>query len=235
MHLKKYDKFICLPKSVNPKSLETKGFKLIHFPNHFFKTWRGYNQLLLSRQFYIPFKKYDYILIYQTDVLVFSDQLPYWCKKGYDFTAAPWFRPAIGFLSNKKGLPASGGNGGFSLRRISSVFGVFDAVDKTITRSTPRNNLQKLWFLLAVLTGQSHNIWLNAPANNYPFAEDGFWSLEAPKYLKGYKVPKFQEALKFAFERYPRKCYKLNNYNLPFGVHAWKKYDPEFWQPFLLK
>jgi hypothetical protein len=38
-----------------------------------------------------------------------------------------------------------------------------------------------------------------------------------------------KDALEFAFERYPRKCFKLNNHNLPFGVHAWEKYDKSFW------
>lgn len=88
---------------------------------------------------------------------------------------------------------------------------------------------------MAILTGKSHEIWLNAPADQYPFAEDGFWSLEAPKYLKTYRVAPFSEALKFAFERFPSKSFKLNNHNLPFGVHAWKKYDEKFWKPYILK
>lgn len=234
-HLNKYNKYICLPKKVRPNSLNVKGFKFLHFPNYFFETWRGYNELLLNRSFYLPFKKYDYILIYQTDVLVFSDKLQYWCAKGYDFVAAPWFKPVIGLLSHKKGLPVSGGNGGFSLRKISSIFQVFDSVDQIIKRSTHNNIRQKLWFILALLTGKSHQLWLNAPADNYPFAEDGFWSLEAPKYIKGYKIPKFNEAIKFGFERFPRKCFELNNYKLPFGCHAWRKYDEQFWQPFILK
>jgi hypothetical protein len=39
----------------------------------------------------------------------------------------------------------------------------------------------------------------------------------------------------FSFEVAPRYCFKMNRERLPFGCHAWSKYDQEFWEPFLLK
>lgn len=238
-HLKKflykYDAYFVIPEDIDTKKFKFKGSKFIKFPKHYFQSWRGYNELLLQKQFYEKFKNYEYILIYQLDVLVFSNQLLDWCKKGYDFIAAPWFRPVIGTLSHKKGYPASGGNGGFSLRKVSSALKVLDRIETLSKRSSKNERFRKLWFVIAVLIGKSHTIWLNAPADNYPFAEDGFWSLEAPKYLPSYKVAPFKEALSFGFERFPKKCFKLNNFRLPFGAHAWKKYDQEFWKPYILK
>lgn len=238
-HLKKYlskfDKFFVIPKKVDSRNFKQKGFRFVKFSDKYFESWRGYNELLLQKSFFETFKEYSYILIYQLDVLVFSNQLEFWCNKGYDFVAPPWFRPVIGTLTHKKGLPASGGNGGFSLRKVSSALKVLEKVEKNIKRQSTNQRIWKLWFIIAILLGKSHKIWLNAPADNYPFAEDGFWSLEAPKYLKGYKVPEFNEALKFGFEKFPRKCFALNKNKLPFGCHAWKKYDEEFWKPFILQ
>lgn len=234
-YLNKYDKFFVIPNDVNEKNYRQKNVKFIKFSNKFFKSWRGYNELLLQEDFYKKFENYKYILIYQLDVLVFSDQLAYWCMQGYDFIAPPWFRPVIGKLSHTKDSPSSGGNGGFSLRKVKSAIKVLKNVNKLAKRVSGNNMIQKAWFVKALFTGKSHGIWLNAPADNYPFAEDGFWSLEAPKYLKDYKIAPFREALKFGFERFPGKCFKLNNNQLPFGVHAWKKYNEKFWKPFIIK
>jgi hypothetical protein len=234
-HLSKYDRFFVIPDDVDEKNFKQKNTRYIKFPKHFFSSWRGYNELLLQEDFYKKFEDYEYILIYQLDVLVFSDQLLYWVKKGYDYIAAPWFRPVIGSLTHKKGCPSSGGNGGFSLRKVSSALKVLKNVNSKATRSSKKDKTRKLWFIQALLKRKTHGVWLNAPADNYPFAEDGFWSLEAPKYTEGYKVAEFDEALKFAFERYPQRCFKLNGNNLPFGVHAWKKYDVKFWKPYILK
>lgn len=234
-YLSKYDRFFVVPEGTKQKNIGQKNIKFIEFPQKYFQSWRGYNELLLQEDFYKKFSEYEYILIYQLDVLVFSDELIFWCKENYDYIAPPWFSPIIGRLSHKKGFPPSGGNGGFSLRKVSSAISVLNEVNKSAKRKSTRGIVQKFWFILAVLTGKSHQKWLNAPADNYPFAEDGFWSLEAPKYLNGYRVPNFSEALKFGFERFPKKSFKLNNKKLPFGVHAWKKYDEKFWKPFLLK
>lgn len=236
-HLKKYlskfDTFFVIPKSIDSKVFTNSGYKVKKVDNNFFGTIRKANEMYLSKKFYDAFKKYDFMLIYQLDALVFSNQLEKWVNSGYDFIAAPWFKPVIGYLTHKKGFPSSGGNGGFSLRNIKKAIQVLDIVNKSAKRSSKNSTLRKLWFIQALLTGKSHDIWLNASADNYPFNEDGFWTLEAPKYLKIYKVPPFKIALQFAFEKYPQKSFELNNKELPFGVHAWKKYDQDFWKPYL--
>ncbi|MEM8909693.1 MAG: DUF5672 family protein, partial [Bacteroidota bacterium] len=63
--------------------------------------------------------------------------------------------------------------------------------------------------------------------------EDFFWSIVMPKINPFFKIPNMQEALGFAFELAPRKAYEMNHHQLPFGCHAWEKYDPDFWQPFI--
>lgn len=228
-HLSKYDTFFVIPKNISSKTFIANGYKVKKVDNKFFGTLRRANEALLNKKFYQRFKNYDFMLLYQLDVLVFSDQLTKWVNSGYDFVAAPWFRPIVGYLTHKKGSPSSGGNGGFSLRNIQKALKILDMVNNSATRSSKSSFIRKLWFLLALLRGKSHKIWFSAQATDYPFNEDGFWSLEAPKYDPSYKVAPFKEALKFGFERFPRKCFELNNKKLPFGVHAWEKYDKEFW------
>lgn len=232
-HLGKYDKFFLVPNKINVKDHKMKGFRFIKFPSELFASTKTYNKMLLSKDFYEAFKDYEYILIYQLDALVFSDQLLKWCKSGYDYISAPWFRSIIGMLTHKNGLPDSGGNGGFCLRNIQNSLKVLKRVNQQAKRSSGKDWIRKLWFYLAIITGKSHKIWLKARAEEYPFNEDGFWSLEAPKYLPGYKVAPFKEALKFGFERFPRKCLNINKGRLPFGCHAWERYDKDFWLPYI--
>lgn len=234
-YLSKYDTFFVIPKSISSKAFINSGYKVKKVDNNFFGTLRRANEMYLNKKFYETFKEYDFMLIYQLDALVFSNQLAKWLNSGYAFIAAPWFRPVIGYLSHKKGSSPSGGNGGFALRNIQKALKVLDIVNHSATRSSKNPTVRKLWFLLALLQGKSHKVWLNAPATDYPFNEDGFWSLEAPKYDPTFKVAPFKKALQFSFEKLPRKCFELNNKTLPFGCHAWKKYDEKFWEPYLLK
>lgn len=48
-----------------------------------------------------------------------------------------------------------------------------------------------------------------------------------------FRVAPIDIALKFAFETDVRKCYLMNNKQLPFGCHAWHKWDYSFWKPYI--
>lgn len=102
--------------------------------------------------------------------------------------------------------PIGVGNGGFSLRKVKKFYYASKVVHLL------RPNLKKL-----------------------KVQEDTYWTNHIIKHLPGFKIPKIEKALEFAFEVQPNKCYELNNYKLPFGVHAWYKYDLEFWKPFIKK
>lgn len=232
--LKNYDKFLILPYSIKKISLKIPKVQLIKFSNEYFASVEKYSELLTSKLFYEQFINYEYILIYQMDALVFSDQLMEWCHRGYDYIGAPLFNSVINNLSYKKGETIKGANGGFSLRKVTSFLKVISITERLATRTSNKTNIRKLWFILAVFMNKSHNRWLNAPPRDYPFNEDGFWSYEAVKYYPKFKVAPFKQALKFSFERFPKKCFELNNYQLPFGCHAWTKYDRNFWSKYLL-
>jgi hypothetical protein len=71
---------------------------------------------------------------------------------------------------------------------------------------------------------------LEEEVQRYPRNEDLFWALEAPKFDPTFKVASAVEALPFAFEMAPRWCFEQNRGKLPFGCHAWARYDRAFWE-----
>ena len=48
------------------------------------------------------------------------------------------------------------------------------------------------------------------------------------------KLPHWRVALSFAFEQNPEISYKILG-TLPFGCHAWERYNPTFWEQFIPK
>jgi Protein of unknown function (DUF5672) len=251
-HLRKFlgafDRYIIGPLHL-PK--EFSDFTLKPFPAKFFTDRYGYNHLMLTENFYRAFSEYEYILIYQLDCLVFADNLEEWCGKNWDYVGAPWFKnpqqPSEGFRAV--------GNGGLSLRRVSSALtvltsknlvddpqnlgqrpgerykGVYDAL-----KSAPLLNriftATKAWLHSY---GYHNNVrWRIKQTMEYKSHEDFFWALEAPKVMKDFRIPPPHEALAFSMETAPSYCLAENSGKPPFGCHAWTKYDRKLWEPFLL-
>lgn len=73
----------------------------------------------------------------------------------------------------------------------------------------------------------------------WPGNEDMLFSLHSTRLLPFrvlMRLPHWTQALQFAFEQNPELCFKLNHDRLPFGSHAWEKYNVDFWKkeiPFL--
>lgn len=203
---------------------QLQNLEVKRFADAYFDGIPGYNRLLLSKDFYSAFQDFDYILIHQPDVYLFKNELAYWCEKGYDYIGAPWFRPdklnlkgvaehwqnlKIYFKRNKLFARRHNkvGNGGFTLRRISSALEVLERVNPSVLR------------LYTHQTGDAFN-------------EDVFWSLVAPS-IADFRIPDWSEALHFAVEFNPKTAYEFLNQQLPFGCHAPLRHDPQFWRRFI--
>lgn len=48
-----------------------------------------------------------------------------------------------------------------------------------------------------------------------------------------FKVAPVEIALMFSFEREVEKCYLKNKKKIPFGCHAWERYNLAFWKPYI--
>lgn len=119
----KYEIVLLCPEHLNIQDKYT-GFRCIKVPNHYMDSISGYNRMMISRWFYQLFEEYDYLLIYQLDALVFSDRLLEFCDMGYDYIGAPWLRGKFNEHS-EQGI-CYVGNGGFSLRKVSSFIRVLE-------------------------------------------------------------------------------------------------------------
>lgn len=209
--LKNYPIIVIKPQSLNLSKLKIAfpELQFRDFPDHYFKGIKGYNNLMISIDFYKAFLDFEYILIHQLDAYVFEDRLKEWCEEGFDYIGAPHIEPFRWQVGETNPGNYSEGrrvfmNGGFSLRKVKSIIRL----------------LKVLNFL-----GQR---WVSN--------EDGLYSLHFIRlwpFRPLMRLPNWQEALKFSMEQHPQLCYQLNQEQMPFGCHAWEKYDYDFWKPFM--
>ena len=129
---------------VCPKGLDTSKYeeiynvgdkkidlKKVEFDPEYFKSTASYSQLCINYDFYKTFDKYEYMLIYQLDCYLFKDEILQWCRKGYDYIGGPILSTDCGWdtvKESKKGKQWTPyvGNGGFSLRKISTFLDITD-------------------------------------------------------------------------------------------------------------
>lgn len=246
-HLQEYlgafDKFQVSPERLK---VELEGFQVKRFRDEFFHSTATYSALLISPEFYRAFSQYEYILVYQLDSLVFSYNLLGWCARDFDYIGAPWFsEDGADFVEE-----AAVGNGGLSLRRVESFLKVLETPGADSEMEKYRDAMcaalpwyrqvfclpykLRKWLRLSVAKGEDIvNETGQVPAGRR-LNEDCFWSFRARDYYPEFKIAPVKEALSFSFEMVPRRCFELNAKRLPFGCHAWSKYDRKFWEPFLL-
>ena len=114
--LKDYDRFILSPKSIIIDYSEDE--RILYLNEDYFASRKSYSDYVLSEEFYNLFNGYKYILIYQLDSFVFSDQLMHFSELDYDYIGAEWLYGLECHTHNKKLWFY--GNGGFSLRKVSA-------------------------------------------------------------------------------------------------------------------
>lgn len=140
--LEKRKRFIVAPDNLNFSEYKDvlNGCEIIRLKAEYFKNVAAYNRLMLSKYFYRLFDAFDYILLYQPDALVYRDELDKWCERGYDYVGAPWpgglnIRPYLFRTLNLKNrdmlwlnkpIRKYVGNGGLSLRKVSTALKVLD-------------------------------------------------------------------------------------------------------------
>jgi hypothetical protein len=243
-HLGRYDTFFAAPAS---SRLHRAGIRTKRFPDKFFGSVAAHNHLLFWPRFYRAFASYDYLFVYHLDSLVFSDQLLQWCRAGFDYVGAPWIPgPDTPWVTEPRV-----GNGGFTLVRIESVLRILrqrhrreplSFVSDLVMRN--RRGLDPVYRMLEawgrrrpgaalVTRALAHRDRGEHPAE-HGMNNDWFLSCRGNDYLPGFRIATVEEGLRFAFEASPRTCFELAGRRLPFGCHAWTRYDRSFWEPFLL-
>ena len=171
-----------------------------------------YSQLLLQKWFYEMYNIYEYMLICQLDVWLVKDDILEWCNKGYEYIGAPivvptarWHNYRIDTDGNAIVKPKIG-NGGFSLRKISTFEYLTD----------PNNDIFKRYKITEETTSKViyEDLWFCDEL-------DRFYDLERPTY---------QEGFKFAGDMNPdivETQYGVTE--LPTAIHAFDKNIP-YWR-----
>lgn len=224
---KNYDIVILCPNRL--KNVDFFKLKKIHVNNIWMKNLTMYNKLKKSKFFYKTFSHYDFVLTYELDAYVFRDELQLWCSKGYDYIGAPWFEGFTEADSNSKIIGV--GNSGFSLRKTTLKDKINEYIQPPKIYFSRNVFLKMIGVLIVYLFQILGKINLNNSVflfNNDP--EDIFFGYRLKE--KGIKmnIAPISEAIKFSFEINPKLLLEMNNNILPFGCHAWWKYDLDFWK-----
>jgi len=215
--LNRYDIIILAPETLQLNKIDlltSQKYSVTRFCNKYFNSTQDYNHLLLSKQFYYSFIKYRYILICQLDTFVFDDQLSYWCSLSYDYIGAPWidchWTNDIEWTEYFDNYFKSGFARYFT-----------DHINMVGNGGLSLRKVRSFIIALSLMQNKASK-WLRN--------EDTFWSFEVPRYLPFFKIPDVKIACKFSIETEPQECIKMNDGNLPFGCHAWEKYDLAYWR-----
>jgi hypothetical protein len=219
-----------------PSGMDVSAYKAIipeivvdYIAPHWQSSYTNFAKLKIEPFLYERYQAYEYVLFYELDVFVFRDELEKWCAAGLDYIGAPWF---VGHVVANDSSPVLGvGNGGFSLRKTASMLRarrstwLWLRLLASHVRSHPLQALGRVpEDLLRILRGKY-------PSLVFARGEDNFWGLVVNRHLRWFRVASFDEAREFSFEALPRRLYKLNGDRLPFGCHAWTRYDIDFFRP----
>ena len=177
------------------------------FEDHYFENIIGYNRLLVSVRYYERFSNYEFMLICQPDAVVLKSELHLWIDKPYDYIGAPW-PSGYSFTIKTKHIPIDGGvsctafvgNGGLSLRRNKACISLINEFDDVSANWHTHGHSEDLFFAFL-----------------------GTLSLD-------FLIPNIMTAATFSHDIDPVYLQKLTKNQLPFGTHAWDKYERTLWE-----
>lgn len=226
---------------VCPEGMETAWYRtsvpelpIAFVDRRWLSSYANFNAFKVSPFLYEMYREYEYILFYEPDAFVFSDRLEEWCAKAYDYIGAPWFE---GMEHPTADRLVGVGNGGFSLRNVETHLRISRGyeTEQLLFRGYRRHVADKLRFLRSMLA-YSLGFSRDRPSYlgpSYYGHEDLFWGRTAPKRDPSFRIAPPEVAMSFSFEAKPRVLYGMNGGRLPFGCHAWYRYDLAFWRPFI--
>jgi len=185
--------------------------------------WKGfdaYSELLTNRIFYQRFLPYEYILICHMDAFVFRDELAKWCDLGYDYIGSviysdSWIHGEDSLARRLTGfrIPEYFGNGGFALKKVATFHRITSKFKLYLDIYHWQRKLRKAGLL-----------------------NDIFIAQHFPKLSPSFRIPPKAVAQGFGAEyvKWPEHELPFNNQeleSLPFGVHGWIQFHPEYWKP----
>jgi hypothetical protein len=171
-----------------------------------FASVRDYSRMLRLPAFYERFLDFEWMLVYQPDCYVFEDRLGELCSNAYDYIGAPWLN--FDWLATRR-------------KWARFVVGLPHVMNKVGNGGLSLRRTRVLYE-----TARRFR-WLGERLDMH---EDLYFCSLLARIYRNLRVASFDEALRFAFELEPRRCYELAGRRLPFGCHAFERYDFAFWR-----
>lgn len=206
------------------------------FNAKYFHSKKNYSKLCMTKKFYSTFADYEFILIYQLDAWIFSDNLDYWCQQDIDYIGAP-FPEVLNNQSDEIRYTVVG-NGGFSLRRVNAIINVFENLNYRLKNWSQikeayqeRIYMNPLWWIYCLIRCAGYRNTINYLRKKC--WEDHFF-FEVARLTSFIRMPEPLKALEFSFEYRPSVAYVQNGNKLPMGCHGWPwiEYN-EFWKLYI--
>jgi hypothetical protein len=198
-----YDTFIVAPNNLDLKvfEIEFDNLRIKRFNDSHFSSVNSYSRFMLSNELFEEYNEYSHLLICQTDAIVLKPELHFWLQQPYDYIGAPW-PDGYEIIIKTNNIPiqegikcrAFVGNGGLSLRKISSCLKLFEEF----------KDVRDEW----IKNGHSEDLF---------FGFTGFLSTK-------FNLPNFMVAAHFSHETQPEYMFRLIGNKLPFGAHGFDKY-----------
>ncbi len=195
------------------KELFVNNIHFKQFKRKYFKSNKSYSRLLLSEEFYRSFLDYEYMLIAQTDTYIVNTEhtleefIGISKQKKYDYWGAVW----------PKGP-------------FCKPYTVKDRFKLVIVKYPEEITVGNGGFSLRHIMN-SYNLIIrkkNLIDFYWRFNEDMFFSWFAYDSLTDYNAASFEDAKGFALEENMRE--EIEKGNIPYAVHAWRKFYPELLQ-----
>ncbi len=236
--LRAHDIYLVCPKGMNVEIYQTliPQLKLLEVDPKWMGSVAAYNRLMISPLLFQKMSNYSHILIHEPDALVLKDDLHYWCNQDFDYIGAPWFQ------SNSEGeisLKATG-NYGLSLINVRAANQVFSNNRRwysfsMIIRDFLRGLRRDKSYLSRAIRGIGPEGKLLKAHTLFTDHCDIFWSYLVPKLESSFNIAPPNEAIFFSWESHPEKCFEICNGRIPFGLHAWSKYNLNYLKPILIE
>jgi hypothetical protein len=228
---------------MTPNGVNTSAYKellpsasFLSIKKEWMQSHASYNRLIISPLLGSLFRDFSHLLLHEPDSLVLHDSLATWCQQPYDYIGAPWFTPIAG----KEGEAnfAKGANSGFSLFRLDAMRKVTNSWQrwypvKHALGDIRRGLIGRPRQIARGLNGLYPGGLLRGAHQLYPSYCDQYWSLLIPSLVNDFKVAPPEVAVQFSWEKWSHLCMEYCRGHLPFGIHAWAKYDFDFLSPHL--
>jgi hypothetical protein len=198
---------------------------------HWMASVQAYNKMMISPLVFNALDGYTHMILHEPDAIVIRDEIDHWCNQPFDYIGAPWFE---GWTNPAPDAPVIGvGNSGFSFHRLSTSRRITASRRRwypwtTVAKDLIQGLRGKRGRLKRGLIGLGSGGLLSGAHKLYEKNCDVFWSFTVPKIATTFRIPPPDIAVRFAWEALPSRCMEMCRGILPFGIHAWAKYDFDF-------